>query len=192
MEMWTGYIGLAIAFVIISAIVMWFSIRTPGQVIIKAILIPTTIWYGLALYYTVPNLVGWPVSGAIPDNSQVLAIRINEPNALYNDPGAIYFWVEVKPDSKSSRPKLAGLLNPKNISTVNRENQPRAYKLPYSRKMHREILEAQRKARGMPGAQIKTKKATAKGSSKRGIAGLDESQANMQFEVVNPIQLMPK
>ena len=192
MEMWTGYIGLAIAFVLISAIVLWFSIRTPGQVIIKAILIPTTIWYGLALYYTVPNLVGWPVSGSIPDNSQVLAIRINEPNPLYNDPGAIYFWVQVKPDSKSSRPKLAGLLNPKNVSSVNRENQPRAYKLPYSRKMHRAILEAQRKAHGMPGAQIKTQKGAPKGSSKRGIAGLDESQAAMQFKVVNPIQLMPK
>ena len=192
MEMWTGYIGLAIAFVIISAIVLWFSIRTPGQAIIKAILIPTTIWYGLALYYTVPNLVGWPVSGSIPDNSQVLAIRINEPNPLHNDPGAIYFWVQVKPEPDSSKPKLAGLLNPKNVSSVNTQNQPRAYKLPYSRKMHREILEAQRKARGMPGAQIKTKKGAAKSTSKRSITGLDESQAAMQFEVVNPIQLLPK
>ena len=192
MEMWTGYIGLSIAFVIISAIVLWFSIRTPGQVIIKAILIPTTIWYGLALYYTVPNLVGWPVSGSIPEDSQVLAIRINEPNPLYNDPGAIYFWVQIKPDSKSAKPKLAGLLNPKSISSDNRQNQPRAYKLPYSRKMHKAILEAQRKARGMPGAQIKTKKGTPKGSSQRGIAGLHESRAEMQFEIVNPIQLMPK
>ena len=192
MEMWTGYIGLSIAFVIISAIVLWFSIRTPGQVIIKAILIPTTIWYGLALYYTVPNLVGWPVSGSIPDNSQVLAIRINESNPLYNDPGAIYFWVQVKPEPNQSKPKLAGLLNPKSISSVDRPNQPRAYKLPYSRKMHKAILEAQRKARGMPGAHIKTKKGASKGSSKRGIAGLDESQAAMQFEVVNPIQMMPK
>jgi hypothetical protein len=192
MEMWTGYIGLSIAFVIISAIVLWFSIRTPGQVILKAILIPTTIWYGLALYYTVPNLVGWPVSGSIPENSQVLAIRINEPNSLYNDPGAIYFWVQEKPEPDNSKPKLAGLLNPRNISSVDSQNQPRAYKLPYSRKMHRAILEAQRKARGMPGAQIKTKKGSSKGISKRGIASLDESQAAMQFEVVNPIQMLPK
>ena len=192
MELWTGYMGLSIAFVIISAIVLWFSIRTPGQVIIKAILIPTTIWYGLALYYTVPNLVGWPVSQPIPDNSQILAIRINEPNPLHNDPGAIYFWVQVKPESKNSKPKLAGLLNPKSISSADRQNQPRAFKLPYSRKMHKAILDAQRQARGMPGAQIKTKKGTAKGSSKRGIAGLHESRAEMQFEIVNPIQLMPK
>ena len=188
MEMWTGYIALAIAFVIISAIVLWFSIRTPGQVIIKAILIPTTIWYGLALYYTVPNLVGWPVAGAIPDNSQVLAVRINEPNALYNDPGAIYFWVQVKPESKSSGPKLAGLLNPKNISSANRENQPRAYKLPYSRKMHKAIVEAQRRAQGVPGAQLRTKK----GKSKRGPTGNDDSKAPLQLEIINPVKSIPK
>jgi hypothetical protein len=140
----------------------------------------------------VPNLVGWPVSEPIPDNSQIIAVRINEPNPLYNDPGAIYFWVQVKPDSKTSKPKLAGFLNPRNISSANRENQPRAYELPYSRKMHKAILEAQRKAKGIPGAQIKTKKGTPKGSSKRGIAGLNESQAAMQFKIVNPIQLMPK
>jgi hypothetical protein len=192
MELWTGYIGLSMAFVIISAIVLWVSIRTPGQVIIKAILIPVTIWYGLALYYAVPNLVGWPVSQPIPDNSQVLAIRINEPNPLYNDPGAIYFWVQIKPNPQSAKQKLAGLLNPQNISSGDRQNQPRAYQLPYSRKMHKAILEAQRKANGMPGARIKTKKGSSKGSSKRGIAGLDESQAAMQFEIVNPVQAFPK
>ena len=58
--------------------------------------------------------------------------------------------------------------------------------------MHKAILEAQRKAQGMPGAQIKTKKGAPKGTAKRGIAGLDESRAEMQFEIVNPIQLMPK
>jgi len=44
----------------------------------------------------------------------------------------------------------------------------------------------------MPGARIKTKKGSSKGSSKRGIAGLDESQAAMQFEIVNPVQAFPK
>jgi hypothetical protein len=188
MELWSGYIGLSIAFVIISAIVLWFSIRTPGQIIIKAMLIPATIWFGLVLYYTVPNLAGWPVSQPIPDNSQVLAIRINEPNPIYNDPGAIYFWVSIKPSSKSSKQKLAGLVNPKNISSINRETQPRAYQLPYSRKLHKAIVEAQRKAKGTPGGQIKTKK----GTSKRRNSGNDESRAPLEFEIVNSIKLFPK
>ena len=95
MGMWSGYTGLTIAFVLISAIVLWFSIRTPGQIIIKAMLIPVTVWYGLVLYYSVPNLMGWPISQSIPDNSQVLDIRIKEPDPKHNDPGAIYFWVNI-------------------------------------------------------------------------------------------------
>ena len=124
MELWSGYIGLIISFVIISAIVLWFAIRTPGQIIIKALLIPATIWYGLILYYSVPNLMGWPISQSIPDNSHVLSVRINEPNPMYNDPGAIYVWIIVKSSSKSPEQKLAGLFNLKNAFSSNKKTQP--------------------------------------------------------------------
>ncbi len=188
MELWSGYIGLSVAFVIISAIVLWFSIRTPGQIIIKAMLIPATIWYGLVIYHTVPNLMGWPISQTIPDNSQVLAIRINEPNPMYNDPGAIYVWANIKPSSKSPEQKPGSLLNPKNVFSYNSKTGPRAYQLPYSRKMHKAILKAQRKVKGIPGAQIRTKK----GVPKPGKPGNNESQAPLQFEIVNPVKLFPK
>jgi hypothetical protein len=176
MGMWSGYIGLSTAFVIISAIVLWFSIRTPGQIIIKAMLIPATVWYGLVLYYSVPNLMGWPISQSIPDNSQVLAIRIKEPDPKHNDPGAIYFWVNIKPGSKSPEKTVKALLNPKSVFSYNSKTQPRAYQLPYSREMHKAIVEAQRKAQGVPGAQFKTKK----GKPKRGNLGSDERQSRQR------------
>ncbi|MGD8881067.1 MAG: hypothetical protein PVI82_04205 [Desulfobacterales bacterium] len=188
MDMWSGYIGLAIAFVIISAIVLWFTIRTPGQIIIKAMLIPATVWYGLVLYYTVPNLMGWPISEPIPDNCQVIAIRIQEPDPQDNDPGAIYFWVNIKPDSKSPEQALQAQLNPKSVFSYKSKIQPRAYQLPYSRKMHKAIVEAQRKAQGVPGAQLRTKK----GESKRKPTGNDESKAPLQFEIINPVKSFPK
>lgn len=188
MDVWSGYIGLSIAFVIISAIVLWFSIRTPGQIVIKAMLIPATIWYGLALYYTVPNLMGWPISEVIPDNSQVLAIRIKEPNPQHNDPGAIYFWVNIEPSSKNAQQTLVAQLNPKSVFSYNSKTQPRAYQLPYSRKMHKAIVEAQRQAQGMPGAQMRTKK----GGPKRGNTGNDQSKAAMELEIINPVKFFPK
>ncbi|MEJ2100320.1 MAG: hypothetical protein P8X68_10115 [Desulfobacterales bacterium] len=188
MDMWSGYIGLSISFVIISTIVLWFSIRTPGFIIIKAMLIPATVWYGLVLYFTVPNLMGWPISQSIPDNSHILAIRIKEPNPKYNDPGAIYFWVDIKPNSKSSEQTLQALLNPKSVFSYNSKSQPRAYQLPYSRKLHKAIVEAQRKAEGVPGAQLRAKK----GNSKRGPTGNDESKAALELEIINPIQSLPK
>ena len=188
MELWSGYIGLSISFVIISAIVLWFTIRTPGQIIIKAMMIPATIWYGLVLYFAVPNLMGWPISEPIPDNSHVLAIRINEPDPMTNDPGAIYVWVNIKPSSKDSEQKLVASLNPKTAFSSHKKIQPRTYQLPYSRKLHKSIVEAQRKAKGTPGAKIKTKK----GVPQRGSPGTDESPAPLEFDVVNPVMLFPK
>ncbi|MGD9045558.1 MAG: hypothetical protein PVG06_17725 [Desulfobacterales bacterium] len=188
MGMWSGYMGLTVAFVIISAIVLWFSIRTPGQTIIKAMLIPVTVWYGLVLYYSVPNLMGWPISQSIPDNSQVLDIRIKEPDPKHNDPGAIYFWVNINPDSKNSEQTLAAKLNPKNMFSYNGKSQPRAYQLPYSRELHKAIVEAQRKAQGVPGAQLKTKN----GKSKRGNTGNDRSKAKLELKIINPVKSLPK
>ena len=188
MDMWSGYIGLSIAFVIISAIVLWFSIRTPGQIIIKAMLIPATVWYGLVLYYTVPNLMGWPISRSIPDNCQILAIRIMEPDPKHNDPGAIYFWVASKPSPEGSEPALKAHLSPKSVFSTHNNSQPRAYQMPYSREMHKTIVEAQRKAQGVPGAQLKAKK----GSSKSGLTGNHDSKSELELEIINPVTSIPK
>jgi hypothetical protein len=186
MAIWSGYIGLAIAFLIIATIFLWFFLRTPGHIIIKVILIPVTIWYSLVLYYTIPNLMGWPTSEAIPENSQILAIRIKEPNPKLDDPGAIYFWLNTKPSSKEQNLSPAAWLNPKRVFSYNSASHPRAYQLPYSREMHKKIIENQKKAQGVPGAQVRIKK---KG---RGIPGQEESKAPLEFEILNPIKLLPK
>jgi hypothetical protein len=186
MDIWYGYIGLAIAFVIIATIFLWFFLRTPGRIIIKVIMIPITIWYSLVLYYTIPNLMGWPTSEAIPENSQILAFRIKEPNPKHNDPGAIYFWLNTKPSSNEPNSSPAAWLNPKRVFSYNSATDPRAYQLPYSREMHKKIIESQRKARGVPGAQVRIKK---KG---QGNPSQEESKAPLEFEILNPVKLLPK
>lgn len=186
--MWSGYIGLSIAFVIIAVIFLWFFIRTPGQVIIKALLIPGTIWFGLVLYYTVPNLMGWPTSQSIPENSQVLAIRIKEPDPKQNDPGAIYLWVNTKPGRKNSEQALVARLNPKNVFSYDSNTHPRAYQLPYSRSTHKKIIETQKKAERVPGAQLTVKK----GKPKPGNKGSDQSKAQMELEILNPVKSLQK
>lgn len=189
MDIWSGYIGLAIAFVIITVIFLWFFLRTPGHIIIKVIMIPVTIWYGLVLYYSAPNLMGWPTTESIPENSQILAFRIKEPNPKNNDPGAIYFWLNTKPGHKNQKPSPANWINPKNVFSYNGSTHPRAHQLPYSRKMHKKIIEAQKKARGVPGARVKIKK---KGQHKKGDPGNEESKAALEFEIINPVKLLPK
>jgi hypothetical protein len=126
--------------------------------------------------------------GLADNNSHLLAVRINEPNPIFNDPGAIYVWIIVKPSSKGTEKKLTGLFNLDNVFSSNKTTQPRAYQLPYSRKLHKAIVSAQRKAKGTPGSQIRTKK----GTSKRGNSGSNESPAPLEFKIVNPVNLLPK
>jgi hypothetical protein len=54
--------------------------------------------------------------------------------------------------------------------------------------MHKAIVEAQTKAQGMPGAQIRTKK----GEAKSGNNGNDESKAALELVIINPVNLFPK
>lgn len=189
MDLWSGYVGLAVAFVIISTVFLWFFLRTPGHIIIKIILIPVTIWYSLVLYYTVPNLMGWPTSEAIPENSQILAVRIKEPNPKHNDPGAIYFWLNTKPDSEKQKPSPATWLNPQKVFSYSSATHPRAYKLPYSREVHKQVVETQRQAQDVPGAQVRVKQ---KEGLQKGNQGREESKAPLEFEIINPVQLLPK
>jgi hypothetical protein len=62
------------------------------------------------------------------------------------------------------------------------------YQLPYSRELHKAIVEAQRKAQGVPGAQLRTKK----GESKRGNTGNDTSKAKLELKIINPVKSLPK
>jgi hypothetical protein len=54
--------------------------------------------------------------------------------------------------------------------------------------MHKAIVEAQRKAQGMRGAQIRTKK----GRLARGTPGNDNSKAKLELEIVNPVNFFSK
>jgi hypothetical protein len=187
MNFWSGYIGLTIAFVLLAGIVLWFFIKTPGRTVIKVLLITLTVWYGLVLYYTAPNLMGWPTPQAVPENSLVLAIRIKEPDTGIDDSGAIFLWISTPSTSKDSKKASESWFNPKSIFKYDRQSDPRAYKLPYSREMHDAIIQAQRQAQETLGALILVKKRV----SRQG-TGTDESKGPLELEIINPARLLAK
>lgn len=189
MNLWSGYIGLATAFVILATVVMWFFINSRGRIVIKALLIPATVWYGLVLYYTVPNLMGWPTSDSIPDNSHVVAVSVKEPNPRYNETGAIYFWVSTKSETGETSLTSLERLNPKKVFSYESPTDPRAYKLPYSREMHKAIVEAQRRSEEMQGSLMRIKK---RGSQGDRSGSMEDSLAALEFEIVNPVVYLPK
>lgn len=188
MTTWFGHISLAIAFVILATVVLWFFIKTPGKVVVKVLMIPATIWYGLALYYAIPNLMGWPTTQMVPDNSHVIAFRIKEPNPLTDDAGAIFIWADTQPGSETPKRERIVLLNPKTAFDYHNKIDPRTYKLPYSRQAHRAILNAQKQMSATPGSQMRIKI----DSSKQGSPAHIQTESNLNIEITNPIKLLPK
>jgi hypothetical protein len=80
------------------------------------------------------------------------------------------------------------LLNPKTAFGYQSKIDPRTYKLPYSRQMHKAILKARKQMAAMPGSQMRIKN----GSSKRGNPATIQSNSNLKIEIINPVKLLPK
>jgi len=180
----TGYIGLAIAFIIISSVLLFLLIRSKTHVIVKICIIPIVIWYGMALFYIPDNLRGWPTDQQISNDSRVISILINEPST--NSNGGIYLWLIDKEFKKV-------ILDPRNVFCYNEKNTPRVYKLQYTKELHKKLTIALKKAKET-GGFITVKSLFGKGKrgkkGKKGKKGFDSG--NLEFDVVNPRLILKK
>jgi hypothetical protein len=187
MGIWSGYAGLTVGFLAIASILLWFLITTRGRVVIKTTLIFLTVWYGFVLYYSLENFTGWPTPQAVPHNSRLLALRVNEPDSNRNEPGGIYLWVTSGQDSA----KGLSLIHPRNLFKNVHSSEPRSHKLPYDRELHKALLQAQAKMEGIPGAEMNIRKSRDK-RQKGKIDGDEQSRAPLEFEILNPSTMLPK
>lgn len=191
LDMW-GYLGLTTAYILIASILLWLFINSRTNIVIKTLIVPVVLWYGIVLYYTPSNLMGWPTAIAsieqLPADSFVLGISIKEPSKKTNDPGAIFITLLQSTDNESNFS-----LNPKDAFTYHGKAEPRTYKVPYSRELHKKIIDAQKAQRGQQGSTIKTKKKADKTKKKQeGTIGDETSKSKELFRIINPIELMPK
>lgn len=183
--MW-GYIGITTAFILLASVLLWILITSRTNVVIKAILISFVMWYGMVLYYTPSNLMGWgkPVEAMnlMPDNSWILSVIVKEPDKIDKTPGAIFFTVVIYGQEDGTEITL----NPKNAFAYKGNGEPRIYKLPYTRSLHKKILKAQRGQEGSPGARLMLKK-------NKGSQGNDNrTDSEMTIEILNPSDLFKK
>ncbi len=183
--MW-GYLGLTTAFVLLATVLLWILITSKANVIVKAILIFLVMYYGIILYYTPANLMGWPQQvesmELMPDNSWVSSTLIKEPDKVKKTPGAIFFIVVGQEDG------IKISLNPKNAFAYRGSGKPRMYELPYTRELHKEILKKQRKQGNSPGSRMLIRR----GVQARGQYSNQKSQGKMTIEILNPFELLEK
>ena len=112
--MTVGFIGTLSAYIIIAVLLLSFNIAPRWSWWVKATGIVVTSVFFVVSYYSIIDMMGWPVEARLPERFQLHWARVSEPDRLLNTPGAIYVWVEE--------------LDEQNIPL----GMPRAYKLPYS------------------------------------------------------------
>lgn len=135
MDLFVGYAGLAVAFVIMMSILLAIFIKATNiSWKIKFTVIPLVLWYSIALYNVPGNFMGWPTEKITGLNEVfILAYRIEENKA-------IYFWI-IDYDTGNSRV----IIDPSGAFTPYIEGTPRLIKIKYNSKIHDALLEALKK-----------------------------------------------
>lgn len=74
----------------------------------------------LALWLGHPDPAGWPSTAHLPAHAQLVWATVDEPDPALSDPGHVYLWLDVGSAA------------------------PRAYVVPYTRKLHEQVQHALR------------------------------------------------
>ncbi len=119
-----GFVGVIAAYVIVAVLLLSLNVAPRWAWWVKATAIIITSAFFVISYYSMIDLMGWPVKARLPGKFQMLWAKVNEPDKLLNSPGAIYMWVEA--------------LDANNIPT----GLPRAYRLPYTQPLETGIENA--------------------------------------------------
>ena len=189
-NIWVGMGGIIALYVLLIGMLGWFVIGAKGKWWAKGTMIALSLWFGLTLFYTVHNFMGWPTLEQVNnERSQILYFQIREPSKKYDDVGAIYLWVRILRSNEEPKAKtFQELMNPMTWFLYTDKRAPRAYKLPYTKEVHEQLEEL-------------TKKKQEKGSEgfiEKGDKneGTSEEQGNrtspLQIIVVDPSSLIPK
>ncbi len=86
--------ALSIAYAVLAFLLLLMSLRTPYRWWIKACVIIVTTGFSIIAFEQTRDMLGWPAARPLPGRFQLLWTRVVEPSRAYNEPGAIYLWVE--------------------------------------------------------------------------------------------------
>jgi hypothetical protein len=109
-----GFIGVLSAYVVVGVLLLSLNVAPRWSWWVKAVSIVVTSAFFIVSYYSIIDIMGWPVKDDMPEKFQLHWARITEPDKMLNTPGSIFLWVEE--------------LDDQNIP----QGIPRAFRLPYT------------------------------------------------------------
>ena len=116
-----AFIGLLAAACAVAVLLLNMNLRStwPWTVKLAATLVTSALL--VVVYLAMLALLGWPTSEPLPDRFVLISADVQEPAKGRDDQGAIYLWAKPVEGSAS---------------------EPRAYRLPYSEKLHGQVISA--------------------------------------------------
>jgi len=190
MEVMSAYLGLSIAYIIIVSILLYFLIKIDTHVILKSLIIAVVLWYGLILFYTPPKLMGWPTIQELPYGSEVMILSFLVREPIQEDKGGIYFWI-IKKDENIPYESIVDQLNPKNIFDYDEKSSPRSYKIPYTKELHKELMEKKKRADRTGGYMMLNREKSKKSKSKNESTGRGY-KGQLTVRIFNPQHKLKK
>lgn len=128
-------LAIPLAFILLAAVLCLLLIGSRWKWWQKLALIVIVPSFGLIVWGAIESYKGWPSAADPPSRSLVHWVLIHEADPEHGDPGAIYVWLSPL-DEHGSR------INPLEYDSPG--DEPRAYRLPYSRALHKGMQRAQR------------------------------------------------
>ena len=113
---------LSLGYIFPLAFLVWLYLNKPLSLTAKlltAMVLPLIYgvhWLGIQQY------TGWPSEQTLPTRFELISADVIEPNRLNQVEGVIHLWL--RPEG---------------------EHQPRAYRLPYSRALHKKLFETKQR-----------------------------------------------
>jgi hypothetical protein len=104
-----------------------------SSVIFKGFFITILMYISLCIFFSFEGVKGWATSNAMPQTFALQSFVIKEPSRKQETPGAIYMWVIPESKTNECPPGLICVRSDEN-------GTPRAYKLPYSKEMHKQMI----------------------------------------------------
>lgn len=180
----TSTLAIPIAFLILAALLLWLIIDVRGKWWLKALLMILVVSFSITVWKSLDSYLGWPTSAALPKKAILIWIVVNEPNPKLGDPGAVYLWLKPR-EALPERPNNShwALF----VYTPN-PNEPRTYKLPYSRLIHKEAQKALGLLMGDKSVEVEFR-----GRGKYGYTGsFSIGPGSVKFYELPPPKLPPK
>jgi hypothetical protein len=125
-------LAIPLGFILLAAVVGWFLVTAKARWWIKLTLIIVLPAFGLAVWDALDSYRGWPAPIAPPEKAQFVWAVIQEPLPGEKGTGMICLWL--LPYKEPGQGKW--------LEFVRDAGEPRAFRAPYSRRLHRALTRA--------------------------------------------------